>query len=71
MYTLLLRLILLAALIEFGFVVRDLTKCGSRSCSARIEQASRAVLRVDWKPVSVWPETGNQFRGNRQLPRGK
>lgn len=62
MYALLLRLMLLAALIELGFGVRDLTMCGSRSCTARIERASRAVLTVDWKPISVWPEEAKRLR---------
>jgi hypothetical protein len=62
MYTLLVRLMLLAALAQFGISLSSFRDCGSRGCLARIEKASRDVLKVDWKPISVFPEEGKRFR---------
>lgn len=62
MYALLLRLMVLAALIELGMSARDLSECRSRACFGLIERASRQVLNIDWKPISVWPEEAGRFR---------
>jgi hypothetical protein len=56
MYAMLVRLILLAALMDFGISLTRFEKCTSRQCVADIERASRNVLRIDWKPISVFPE---------------
>ena len=53
MYSLLVRLMLVAALAQFGITLASLRDCRSRACISRIEKASRDVLRVDWKPISV------------------
>ena len=62
MYTLLIRLMLIAALAQFGISLKVALTCNSRDCSSRIEKASRAVLHVEWKPVSVFPEDAKRFR---------
>lgn len=62
MYSLLVRLMLLASLIELGFSLTDVTECRSRRCSIRIERASRDILRIDWKPISVWPNEAARFK---------
>ena len=56
MYAILVRLILLAALMELGVEVSKIRECPSRACSVEIERASRKVLKIDWKPISVFPE---------------
>jgi len=62
METILVRLMLLAALAQFGITFATFRDCRSRACIARIEKASRDVLKVDWKPIEVWPEEGKRFR---------
>jgi hypothetical protein len=55
MFRLLIALMTLAAMAQFGMTVSDLKKCRSRACVQRIERRSRDVLKIDWKPISVWP----------------
>ncbi len=62
MLNLLVRLMVLAALAQLGITLVDFHNCKSGRCLARIEKASRDVLRVDWKPISVFPEAGKKFR---------
>lgn len=62
MYRILIFLMVVAALEQFGMTIRDLSKCRSRMCTKQIEKHSRDVLRIDWKPVSVWPEEAERFR---------
>lgn len=56
MYTILVRLMLVVALLEFGVSITDLRN------PVKLEQASRKVLRIDWKPISVFPEEAKRFR---------
>lgn len=62
MYTLLIRLMAIAALTPLGISLATSRDCRSRACFAHIEKASRDVLRVDWKPVSVFPGEAKRFR---------
>ncbi len=62
MNNLIIRLMLLAALAQLGISVKDALTCNSRECSSRIEKASRKVLNIDWKPISVFPEEAKRFR---------
>lgn len=62
MYSLLIKLMLIAAIAELGLSISDVTNCSSKQCAKRIEQASHDVLRIDWKPISVWPEEAKRFR---------
>ena len=55
MYTLLLRLMFISALIQLGLNITTLTP-------TKLERASRDVLRIDWKPISVFPEEAKKFR---------
>ena len=61
MLKLLIRLMVLAALTQLGITVASFRDCRSRRCLARIEKASREVLRVDWRPISVFPEEARKF----------
>ena len=61
MYDLLIKLMLAAALTQLGLSIADV-ECRGRSCAQRLEKASRDVLRVDWKPISVFPEEAKRFR---------
>lgn len=62
MEELLVRLMLIAALSQFGMSVSDLANCRSRKCLAQLERNSRKVLKIDWKPISVFPEEAKRFR---------
>lgn len=62
MYTYLLRLMLIAAALQLGLKLSDLAFCHSRECTARVERASRDILKINWTPISVWPEEAKRFR---------
>jgi hypothetical protein len=62
MYDLLLKLMVLAALAQFGLGLKDLESCHTKQCIQKIEQHSRDVLRLRWKPISVFPEEARRFR---------
>jgi hypothetical protein len=62
MLSLLIRLMVLAALTQLGITLASFRDCRSRQCFARIEKASRNVLRVDWRPISIFPEEARKFR---------
>ncbi|MBS1958862.1 MAG: hypothetical protein JST80_05245 [Bdellovibrionales bacterium] len=61
MYELLVRLMLIAAVAELGLNISEIRDCHSRECLARIEHCVRDVLRVHWKPISVFPEEARRF----------
>lgn len=62
MYGMLIKLFIAAALLELGMSVSSFDDCPSRACLARIDKASRQVLKIDWKPITVFPEEGRKFR---------
>lgn len=61
MYDLIVKLILISAILQFGLSLSDLRGYHNRECAQRIEKASRKVLRIDWKPISVFPEEARRF----------
>ncbi len=73
MDSLLLRLMILAAISELGLAVFASGPCMSKSCIANIEQASRNISRIEWKPISVFPEEAVRFQkhGKRRRARGQ
>ena len=62
MESLLVRLMLLAALTEIGMSLFEFESCYSRACSQRLEKRSRDILKIDWKPISIFPEEAKRFR---------
>ena len=62
MYELLVKLIVGASLLQLGLNLSHSGECSSRECLARVELASRQVLKIDWKPISVFPEERVKFR---------
>lgn len=65
MYSLLLRLMVLAALVELGLGIRDVAGCRSRECVQKLERASWKVLKIDWKPMSAFPEVATELMRGR------
>ena len=61
METLLVRLMFLTALIQLGYAVSDFENCHSRQCIQNIEKASRDVLKINWKTISIFPEEAKRF----------
>ncbi len=62
MYNLLVKLMVLAALAQFGMSLLDVERCHSKQCLRTLEQRSRDILNIEWKPISVFPEEAKRFR---------
>ncbi len=62
MYQVLIKLIVGASILQVGIGLTDSQPCSSRECLARIERASRKVLQIDWKPISIFPEESKRFQ---------
>lgn len=62
MYSLLIKLMVLAALMELGISVSEFENCHSRDCIQQVEKRSRDVLKIDWKPISLFPKEAQRFR---------
>lgn len=62
MYDILIKLIVGASLLQLGVSLKDFEKCDSRECLTRIEKASRKAVKIDWRPISVFPEEARKFR---------
>ncbi len=70
MYDLLVRLMLVAALAQFGISAKEFFECRQRSCLARVEANSRQILRIDWKPISLFPGEAKRFQEASSNRRG-
>lgn len=62
MHGLLVKLMALAALVELGMNVSEFEHCHSRQCLQQVERRSRDIMKVDWKPISVFPEEMKRSR---------
>lgn len=62
MYVLMVRLMFLAALLELGISLTNWNLCQSPDCSIRMENMAHGVLKVDWKPISAFPEEARRFQ---------
>lgn len=62
MYSLIVKLIIAAALIQLGISAYDFKNCHSRQCAQTLEKKSRDVLKIDWRPISIFPEEAKRFR---------
>ncbi len=62
MYNLLVKLMLIAGLAQFGLTLAQVENCHSRECLKQIEKHSRVILNMDWKPITVFPNEAKKFR---------
>lgn len=62
MLDLLVKLMLIAGLAQFGMSWRDLGDCRSRQCFKQMEETTRRVSRIGWRPIGVFPREGRHFR---------
>lgn len=61
MYNLLVKLMLIAGLLELGISLADFDNCYSRRCTFLFEKRSRDILKIEWRPISVFPEEARRF----------
>lgn len=62
MYSLIIRLLVITAFLEIGLSVTDFTDCKSRACASKLDTAKATVLKINWKPISMFPEEARKFR---------
>lgn len=62
MYSALIKIYLIAAAIQFGFSLTELEGCASRQCIQKLSRASDEVIKIHWKPISVFPAEARRFR---------
>ncbi|MCB0414597.1 MAG: hypothetical protein KDD50_09695 [Bdellovibrionales bacterium] len=61
MYKLLIKLMILSAMGQFGLEISKIEDCSSKLCIVEIQKASWKILNIDWKPISVFPEKSNSL----------
>jgi hypothetical protein len=66
MYSLLIRLMALAAFAQLGISLSTLGDCKSRECLTRLEKAGRKVVEIEWKPISIFPNEAKRFQQSRR-----
>ncbi len=62
MYELLVRMLVIGAMAQMGFSVADYWAASPKQKAQMVDKANRAVLHVDWKVISVFPEEARRFR---------
>ncbi|RYZ88923.1 MAG: hypothetical protein EOP06_10115 [Proteobacteria bacterium] len=62
MFEMLVKLIVGASLLQLGINLTKDGKCDSRECLAHVERASREVVHIHWKPISVFPKEAARFK---------
>ncbi len=62
MYKLLVSLMLISAIQQLNLKPSDILDCRNLKCAVSIEKASRKVLQVQWKPISIFPEEAKRFQ---------
>lgn len=55
-------LILIVMLAYHKIELEDMVDCHDHQCVLKLEEAAMDVLRVDWKPISVFPEDATRFQ---------
>lgn len=61
MYHVLIRLIVWAAFLQLGLSLSRIENCDSRICWDQTQRASRKVLEIEWRPISVFPEKAKRL----------
>lgn len=51
-----------SAIQQIGISFENFTQSESSKYLSKIELAKQKVLKVDWKPISVFPEEAKRFR---------
>jgi hypothetical protein len=61
MYYVLIKLILVASMLELGLSFKNLGECSSRACWDQLKKASHKAIRIEWRPISVFPSEAKKF----------
>lgn len=61
MYGIWVRAVVIASVLELGINLVEIRECSSRACIRKIDVAVKEVLRVELKPISVFPEEAKRF----------
>lgn len=62
MYKLLVGLMVVSALGEMKLSLRDISDCYSQRHCILLEKKSREYLRLNWMPISMFPEQAKRFK---------
>ena len=62
MYRLLVSAMLFAAFSQLGISMKDFENCRSRQCVKILQKKALDVLRIEWRPISVFPEEARRFK---------
>jgi hypothetical protein len=62
MENLLVKLMLVAALAQLGISVSDFLNPESKSTQTTFEKRSKDILRINWKPITVFSKEAQRFR---------
>jgi hypothetical protein len=54
MYQALIKFIIISSLLQLGLSFKDLLN--------RPNEAKKRILRIDWKPISIFPEEARRLR---------
>lgn len=65
MYKCLVAAMLIAALSELGIIMKDFEGCHSRQCVKMFQRKAIDVLKIDWRPISIFPEEARRFTYDR------
>ena len=67
MYNSLLKFMLAATLWQLGLKLTDINNCRDRQCVQKMDQARAKVLKINWKPISVFPNDFNKYSKSKIL----
>ena len=62
MNKLLLIAILAYAAAQTGLNIKETLECKNKICLKQVDTKIEKVLKVDWEPISVFPEEAQRFR---------
>ncbi len=62
MAELLVKIYLIAALMQLGISLKDLGSLSEPKGLKKIDQASQEITKIPWKPISVFPEEAKRFK---------
>jgi hypothetical protein len=68
MYKLFVLAMLVAAFSPLGISTKDFENCHSRRCVKMSQNKALDVLRIEWRPISVFPEEARWYRDARESP---
>lgn len=61
MYNVFIKLLVGAAILQLGLSIGKFGECTSRECLDHVESSARQVIKIRWRPISVFPEEAKRF----------